>query len=207
MLDAIIDGATTPPRARRSLLRTLEAHFADVIDDRIGVRVGARCWAAADPYLKVRVCTCALIRQSLIPCFFFRRRPRKSSRARYSPTLRVSRARNSRGPSRADSVCRCCSANRKSGVTCTLHPLYSPLHLPSASKLPPPLPRRRRRPTPGQPAVPWNPHLVGKSARSASAASWWSRTRSTHYLRAHSGTRLREARWSWKTQGSLSLRT
>lgn len=61
MLDAIIDGATTPPRARRSLLRTIEAHFADVIDDRIGVRVGARCWAAADPYLKVRVCTCALI--------------------------------------------------------------------------------------------------------------------------------------------------
>ena len=54
VLDAIIDGATTPPRARRSLLRALEAHFADVIDDRIGARVGARCWAAADPYLKVQ---------------------------------------------------------------------------------------------------------------------------------------------------------
>jgi hypothetical protein len=54
VLDAIIDGATTPPRARRSLLRALEAPFADVIDDRIGSRVGARCWAAADPYLKVR---------------------------------------------------------------------------------------------------------------------------------------------------------
>ncbi|KAH9059317.1 armadillo-type protein [Lactarius vividus] len=55
VLDAIIDGATTPPRARRSLLRALEAHFADVIDDRIGVRVGARCWAAADPYLKEKL--------------------------------------------------------------------------------------------------------------------------------------------------------
>ncbi|KAI9449635.1 ARM repeat-containing protein [Lactarius psammicola] len=53
--DAIIDGATTPPRARRSLLRALEAHFADVIDDRIGSRVGARCWAAADPYLKEKL--------------------------------------------------------------------------------------------------------------------------------------------------------
>jgi len=49
-LHAIIDGAMTPPRARRSLLRALAAHFADVIDGRIG----ARCWAAADPYLKVR---------------------------------------------------------------------------------------------------------------------------------------------------------
>ena len=53
VLDAVIDGATTPPRARRTLLRAMEAHFADVIDDRIGARVGARCWAAADPYLKV----------------------------------------------------------------------------------------------------------------------------------------------------------
>ncbi|KAF8270863.1 armadillo-type protein [Lactarius quietus] len=55
VLDAIIDGTTTPPRARRTLLRTLEAHFADVIDDRIGTRVGARCWAAADPYLKEKL--------------------------------------------------------------------------------------------------------------------------------------------------------
>ena len=31
----------------------MEAQFADVIDDRIGARVDARCWAAADPYLKV----------------------------------------------------------------------------------------------------------------------------------------------------------
>jgi hypothetical protein len=32
----------------------MEAQFANVIDDRIGARVGMRCWAAADPYLKVR---------------------------------------------------------------------------------------------------------------------------------------------------------
>jgi len=32
----------------------VEAQLADVIDDRIGARVGARSWAAADPYLKVR---------------------------------------------------------------------------------------------------------------------------------------------------------
>jgi nucleolar protein 9 len=50
VLDAIIDGPTIPSRARRAL----EAQFADIIDDRIGARVGARCWAAADPYFKVR---------------------------------------------------------------------------------------------------------------------------------------------------------
>jgi nucleolar protein 9 len=54
VLDAIIDGPTISSRARRALLRALEAQFADVIDDRIGAHVGARCWAAAEPYFKVR---------------------------------------------------------------------------------------------------------------------------------------------------------
>jgi len=53
VLDAIIDGPTILPRSRRALLRAMEAQFADVIDDRIGARVGLRCWAASDPYFKV----------------------------------------------------------------------------------------------------------------------------------------------------------
>ncbi|KAI9511254.1 armadillo-type protein [Russula earlei] len=61
VLDAIIDGTTIPPRSRRTLLRAMEAQFADVIDDRIGARVGARCWAAADPYLKEKLA------QALLP--------------------------------------------------------------------------------------------------------------------------------------------
>ncbi len=32
----------------------MEAQLADVVNDRIGARAGAHCWAAADPYLKVR---------------------------------------------------------------------------------------------------------------------------------------------------------
>lgn len=55
VIDGIIDGPTIPHRSRRAVLRALEVRFAEVIDDRIGARVGARCWAAADPYLKVRV--------------------------------------------------------------------------------------------------------------------------------------------------------
>jgi len=55
VLDAIIDGPTIPPRSRRALLRAMEAQFADIIDDRIGARVGVRCWAAADPYLKEKL--------------------------------------------------------------------------------------------------------------------------------------------------------
>ncbi|KAF8485307.1 hypothetical protein DFH94DRAFT_689665 [Russula ochroleuca] len=53
VLDAIVDGPTIPPRSRRALLRAIEAQFADVTDDRIGARVGARCRAAADPCIKL----------------------------------------------------------------------------------------------------------------------------------------------------------
>ncbi|KAH9991424.1 hypothetical protein BJV77DRAFT_962771 [Russula vinacea] len=53
VLDAIIDGPTIPLRSRRALLRAMAAQIAGVIDDRIGVQVGARCWAAADSYFKL----------------------------------------------------------------------------------------------------------------------------------------------------------
>jgi len=33
---------------------SLIGHFHTLVDDRIGSRVGDRCWAFADPYLKVR---------------------------------------------------------------------------------------------------------------------------------------------------------
>lgn len=71
VLDAIIDGPTIPPRSRRSLLRALEAQFADVIDDRIGSRVGERCWAAADPYLKVRRVYPPITRNACMATGFF----------------------------------------------------------------------------------------------------------------------------------------
>ncbi len=53
LLGVIIDGPTIPHLSQRALLRDIEAQFADIIDDHIGAGVGARCWAAADPYLKV----------------------------------------------------------------------------------------------------------------------------------------------------------
>ncbi|KAI0260538.1 armadillo-type protein [Gloeopeniophorella convolvens] len=55
VIDALLEGAQTPPRARRALLRALEARFADVVDDRVGARVGERCWAIADAYFKEKL--------------------------------------------------------------------------------------------------------------------------------------------------------
>ena len=53
VLDTIIEGPTiTVTRSRRSF-HAMEAQPADVIDDRIGARVCARCWVLADSYFQV----------------------------------------------------------------------------------------------------------------------------------------------------------
>lgn len=46
---------------RRTFLRNLIGHYHHIADDRIGSRVADRCWATADPFLKVQIAT------SLIP--------------------------------------------------------------------------------------------------------------------------------------------
>jgi nucleolar protein 9 len=40
---------------KRKLILSFVGHFHLLVDDRIGSRVGDRLWAAADPYLKVRL--------------------------------------------------------------------------------------------------------------------------------------------------------
>ncbi|OBZ71991.1 Nucleolar protein 9 [Grifola frondosa] len=61
VLDAILDSPTVPIKAKRNFVLTFMGHFHVLVDDRIGSRVGDRCWAYADPYLKEKVA------RSLIP--------------------------------------------------------------------------------------------------------------------------------------------
>lgn len=54
VLDVVLESPTVPPRARRRLITSFIGHFHTLVDDRIGSRVGDRCWDTADPYLRVR---------------------------------------------------------------------------------------------------------------------------------------------------------
>lgn len=54
VLDAVLESETVPKAAKRKLVMTFLGRYHDLVDDRIGSRVGDRCWAYADPYLKVR---------------------------------------------------------------------------------------------------------------------------------------------------------
>ncbi|GBE79200.1 Nucleolar protein [Sparassis crispa] len=61
VLDAVLDVPTVPAKAKRKFVLDLMGHYHVLVDDRIGSRVGDRCWAYADPYLKEKIA------RSLIP--------------------------------------------------------------------------------------------------------------------------------------------
>jgi len=58
VLDAYLESPTVPLKAKRQLVLSFINHYHLLVDDRIGSRIGDRCWAFADPYLKVRYHVC-----------------------------------------------------------------------------------------------------------------------------------------------------
>jgi len=44
-----------PHKVKRSFVMSFIGHYHTLVDDRIGSRVGDRCWAFADPYLREKI--------------------------------------------------------------------------------------------------------------------------------------------------------
>ncbi|KAF9224354.1 ARM repeat-containing protein [Gyrodon lividus] len=61
VLDAILESSTVSFKGKRRFVMSLIGHYHTLVDDRIGSRVGDRCWAFADPYLREKIA------RSLIP--------------------------------------------------------------------------------------------------------------------------------------------
>ncbi|KAI0052589.1 ARM repeat-containing protein [Auriscalpium vulgare] len=55
VLDELLQSPTVPSKAKRAFILSLIGHYHVLVDDRIGSRVGDRCWASADPYLKEKI--------------------------------------------------------------------------------------------------------------------------------------------------------
>jgi nucleolar protein 9 len=53
VLDAFLESPSVPLRDKRKFLMGFMGQYHVLVDDRIGSRVGDRCWAYADPFLKV----------------------------------------------------------------------------------------------------------------------------------------------------------
>lgn len=58
MLDVFLDSETVPAKAKRAFVQSFIGSYHLLVDDRIGSRVGDRCFAFADTFLKVRGCNC-----------------------------------------------------------------------------------------------------------------------------------------------------
>ncbi|KAJ6567278.1 armadillo-type protein [Mycena vulgaris] len=55
VLDALLDSATVPPKIKRQFVLSFIGSYHLLVDDRIGSRVGDRCWAFSDTYLKEKI--------------------------------------------------------------------------------------------------------------------------------------------------------
>ncbi|KAG6328391.1 hypothetical protein ID866_10698, partial [Astraeus odoratus] len=53
VLDAMLESPTVSFKAKRRLVMSMIGHYHELVDDRIGSRVGDRFWEFADPYLRV----------------------------------------------------------------------------------------------------------------------------------------------------------
>lgn len=63
VIDAFLDeeNKAVPYKDRRAFLRNLIGHYQTLADDRIGSRVAERCWAVADPFLRVGLLTASAV--------------------------------------------------------------------------------------------------------------------------------------------------
>ncbi|KAJ7162618.1 armadillo-type protein [Mycena crocata] len=55
VLDALLDSVTVPPKVKRQFVLSFIGSYHLLVDDRIGSRVGDRCWAFSDTYLKEKI--------------------------------------------------------------------------------------------------------------------------------------------------------
>ncbi|KAG6896751.1 hypothetical protein C0992_006326 [Termitomyces sp. T32_za158] len=69
--DALLESPTVPSRAKRELVMEFIGHYHVLVDDRLGSRVGDRCWAFADTYLKEKIARSLFIHeQSLAGSYY-----------------------------------------------------------------------------------------------------------------------------------------
>jgi len=55
VLDALLDSPTVPQKVKRQFVLSFIGRYHLLVDDRIGSRVGDRCWAFSDTYLKEKI--------------------------------------------------------------------------------------------------------------------------------------------------------
>ncbi|KAG8721994.1 Nucleolar protein 9 [Ceratobasidium sp. 394] len=71
VLDVFLESPAVQTRDKRNFLLGLMGHYHTLVDDRIGSRVGDRCWQCADPYLKERIAKSILPHEDALAASYY----------------------------------------------------------------------------------------------------------------------------------------
>ncbi|CCO28168.1 Nucleolar protein 9 AltName: Full=Pumilio domain-containing protein NOP9 [Rhizoctonia solani AG-1 IB] len=71
VLDAFLDSSAVPLRDKRKFLLSLMGSYHVLVDDRIGSRVGDRCWACADPFLREKIAKSILPHETALSVSYY----------------------------------------------------------------------------------------------------------------------------------------
>jgi len=71
VIDVLFESETVPFKVKRAFAISLIGHYHTLVDDRIGSRVGDRCWAFADPYLREKIARSLLTHEQFLAASYF----------------------------------------------------------------------------------------------------------------------------------------
>jgi len=69
--DVLLESPTVPLKAKRHFVTGFIGHYHLLVDDRIGSRVGDRCWNFADTYLKEKIARSLIIHEQLLTSSYY----------------------------------------------------------------------------------------------------------------------------------------
>ncbi|KAG5634358.1 hypothetical protein H0H81_002263 [Sphagnurus paluster] len=69
--DVLLEAPTVPPKAKCDFVMGFIGHYHILVDDRLGSRVGDRCWAFADTYLKEKIARSLFVHEQFLAGSYF----------------------------------------------------------------------------------------------------------------------------------------
>ncbi|KAF9563347.1 ARM repeat-containing protein [Agrocybe pediades] len=71
VFDALLDSPTVPSKVKRQFVMDFIGHYHQLVDDKLGSRVGDRCWAFCDTYLKEKIARSLIPQEQALAASFY----------------------------------------------------------------------------------------------------------------------------------------
>jgi nucleolar protein 9 len=71
VFDALLDSPTVPAKMKRQFVMDFIGNYHILVDDKLGSRVGDRCWAFCDTYLKEKIARSLIPQEQFLASSFY----------------------------------------------------------------------------------------------------------------------------------------